>query len=211
MSEKARERLQLLAATLVGCLIALALAYWRPVGETMEKTPVVEAITGDPDTPRSGPADAPVTLVVFTDYQCPICRKAHIAMQAVLAERRDVRVLYKDWPVLGPASESAARVALAADRQGIYPAVHDRLMRREGPLDEAALRRAVAQSGGSWARIEADLASDGRRIERALARHSTQAFSLGLAGTPGYLIGPVLVKGGLDERGFRRAIAQAAE
>lgn len=211
MTEKGRERLQLLAATLVGCIIAIALAYWRPIGERIDSSPAVEAITGDADTPRSGPADAAITLVVFTDYQCPICRQAHGAMQAVLAERRDVRVLYKDWPVLGAASERAARVALAADRQGIYPAVHDRLMRRTGPLDDAALRRAVAESGGSWKRIEADLAGDGARIERALARNANQAFSLGLAGTPGYLIGPVLVKGGLDERGFRRAIAQAAE
>lgn len=71
------------------------------------------------------------------------------------------------------------------------------------------LRNAVVESGGDWRRIQTDLERYRTDIDPELARNGRQAFSLGLEGTPAYLIGPILVKGGLDENGFAHAIGQA--
>ncbi|WP_380877180.1 hypothetical protein ACFB49_11760 [Sphingomonas sp. DBB INV C78] len=211
MTWRRRDTLQFVAALLVGSGAALTFQYFRPIGEKVGETPTVESILADPDAPRTGPADAAITIIVYTDYDCPICRQSYGAMADAIAGRKDVRILNKEWPVLGPRSLRAAKVALAADKQGLYAPVHDRLMRRSGRLDEAELRTAIEQAGGDWARIEADLATDAKRIDAALARVSTEAFALGLQGTPAYLIGPVLVRGGLDEAGFRRALREAAK
>jgi len=203
------EAMQLVLAVTAGAAITLGLRHFNPVGTVIEVTPVTRAVLADREAPRIAPANADVTMVIFTDYQCPACRLSNRAMQAVLAEDRRVRVIFKDWPIFGKASEDAARAAIASDMQGIYARVHDGLMRREGPLDPAALRATVEAVGGSWPRLVDDMDRNRARIDALIQRNATQAFSLGLGGTPGYLIGPVLVRGALNERGFRKALAQA--
>jgi protein-disulfide isomerase len=145
---------------------------------------------------------------MFTDYQCPSCRKADPALRAAITRDGNVRVIYRDWPVFGERSERAAKVALAAHRQGVYAALHRRLMTSPS-LDDRALRIAVEDVGGKWEQLEADLLTDELGIADQLARTSSDASALGLAGTPGYLIGPLLVEGALTEREFLRAFAQA--
>lgn len=211
MTKRRRDVLQFIAACTIGSGAALAFQYFRPIGERVRPTPTIEGILADPDAPRVGPHHAPLTITVYSDYDCAICRQSYGAMRDALADRRDVRVVYKEWPILGPNSMRAARVALAADKQGIYAAVHDGLMRRAERLSDALLRQIVERAGGSWARIEADLVADADRIDKALARNATEAFALGLRGTPAYLIGPVLVKGGLNEAGFRQTLREAAK
>ena len=203
------EAMQQVLAVMVGAMIAAGLRYFSPVGTLIEATPVTQAVLADREAPRIVPADADVTMVIFTDYQCPACRLSNRAMQAVLAEDGRVRVIFKDWPIFGKASEDAARVAIASDMQGIYVKVHDGLMRRKGSLDPAALRAVVEAAGGSWSRLVDDMQRNRTRIDALIARNARQAFSLGLGGTPGYLIGPVLVRGALSERGFRKALARA--
>lgn len=199
----------LLIAVLAGAAFTYGLRYFGSVGTRIERTPVVEAVLADAEAPRINPAGANVTMVVFTDYQCPNCRIANRAMQKILAEDRRVQVIFKDWPILGEASKEAARVAVASDLQGIYAKVHDRMMRQTGRLDQRAMRTAVEAAGGDWLRLVRDRNRNIDRIDALIARNSMQAFSLGLGGTPGYLIGPTLVRGALDERGFRKALAQA--
>lgn len=199
----------LLLAIFAGAAFAYALRNFGSVGDRIESTPVVKAVLGDAEAPRTSPAGANVTMVIFTDYQCPNCRIANRAMQKILAEDRRVQVIFKDWPIFGEASKEAARVAVASGRQGIYAEVHDRMMRQTGRLDETALRTVVEAAGGDWFRLVRDRNRDIDRIDALIARNSMQAFSLGLGGTPGYLIGPFLVRGALDERGFRKALAQA--
>ena len=153
-------------------------------------------------------AEPTLTLVVFTDYQCPACKRAHPAMERALARDGHVRVVYVDWPVFGQVSERAARVALASERQGVYPAVHSRLMAEDRPLTDAVLREAVERAGGDWSRLRRDLVAHGPAIDRQLGRNRQTAFGLGIPGTPAYLAGPVLIKGALDEDEFRRAFAE---
>lgn len=201
--------MQLAVAVAIGAAIAAGLRLFMPVGTLIGTTSVTQAVFADRQAPRIDMGNADVTMVVFTDYQCPACRRSNIAMQKVLAEDKRVRVIFKDWPIFGKASEEAARVAIASDIQGIYLKVHDRLMRRKGALDLASLRAVVEEASGSWPRLVEDLGRNRERIDAQLARNAGQAFSLGLGGTPGYLIGPVLVRGALNERGFRKALARA--
>ena len=154
---------------------------------------------------RHGATD--LTVVAFTDFRCPVCRKADPAMRRAVTCEGNVRLLYKDWPTFGAQSVRAAEVALAADRQEIYPSVHHALMRME--VDEESMRHAVEQAGRSWRQREADLVRHRPMIARQLDKNRLQAFALGLEGTPAYLIGHFLAEGGLSEREFRRAFVQA--
>lgn len=172
-------------------------------------TPVVEAVLSDPGTPVVGPADARVTVVVFTDDQCPICRASEPALERLIRSNPRVRVLFKDWPVLGPASRFAARYALAAQRQGRYLALHRALMQNPPPATPEAMEQVARLAGVDWPRLVADLERDGARIDAQLDRQGYQAWTLGLVGTPDYLVGTDLYQGGLDDRALARAVKRA--
>jgi protein-disulfide isomerase len=148
-------------------------------------------------------------VIVFTDYQCPACKRAAPALAAAFRRDGRVRIIFKDWPIFGPVSERAARVAVASARQGIYPAVHMRLMAERRGLDDAVLQAAVEAAGGSWPRLLADLATHRLAIDRRIAGNGAEAFALSLEGTPSYVVGTLLIVGGMDEAGFTAAFAAA--
>lgn len=192
-------------------IAAVILTVWlqaqRPLGTEVGDNSLVQQVRKDRTSPTVGHPQADVTLILFTDYRCPACRQAHPGMQRALAKDGKVRVVYKDWPIFGPMSERAAAVAIASNFQGIYAAVHDRLM--TGPVrNEADLRVAVETAGGDWSRVQQDLQQRRAEIDDQLGRNRLQAFGLGLGGTPGYLIGPILVRGALTEAEFERAFAE---
>lgn len=203
-----RTMLQLLALAVLGVLAAYALRTTRTLGEPVGTSPTVARILEDDRSPQEIHGEGNLTVVVFTDYQCPACRMADPALRAAIARDGHVRIVYRDWPVFGERSERAAKVALAAHRQGIYAELHHRLM-RSASLDDRALRIAVEEVGGDWEQLQTDLLTDGRAIADQLALTSGDAFALGLSGTPGYLIGPLLVEGALTESEFVRAFDQA--
>ncbi len=181
-----------------------------PLGEEVSDAIDVSALLHAPGFPAEGPRDGAVRMLVFSDYACGVCRQVEPWWRAAVREAGDVRVVHRDWPILGPASLRAARVALAADRQGVYATVHKRLM-RTGRHDDADLRAAVTDAGGTWARIESDLATFDGAITRLIARTAQDALQLGFRGTPGFLIGPVRIEGGASQRQFAQAIERARE
>lgn len=180
-----------------------------PIGEDVSGRIDLASLLDERTSPSSGPADARVTLVVFTDYQCGACRLAHPAMLRAAREAGDVRIVYRDLPVFGPVSEQAARVALASANQGIYPQVHDAFMREPRRLDPPVMREILARFGADWQRVDRDAADPA--VSRQLARNGQDALRLGVSGTPTYLIGPVRIVGALSERGFSRAFDQAED
>jgi protein-disulfide isomerase len=199
----------LLMVVLLGWATGRVMQRAQPIGRDLRGDPAVEAVRRDPDAPRAEVAGATLTMVVFTDYLCPACRAAHPAMTAAVAADGRVRVVWRDWPIFGPRSERAARVAITAARQGIYPAVHDALMTGPPPLDDAVLRRAVEAAGGDWARLTADLRTHDVAITAQLMRTQADARRLDLPGTPAWLIGSRLVTGAIDAGTFRAAFAEA--
>jgi protein-disulfide isomerase len=199
----------LLAALIVmGLLLSVMLRLDRDVGTDVSGSPLAASILKDSSSPTAAARGADLTLVVFTDYQCPACRRSDPEMRRAVQRDGRIRLIYKDWPILGERSRQAARVALASDSQGIYSEVHRNLMAAPD-LGANGLRRAVEAAGGDWEQIEAELARNPERYDRQLAFNASQAFGLGLAGTPGYLIGPILVRGGLSERQFLRVFEEA--
>ncbi len=197
--------LQLLGVILIGWGVSHVLQRTAPIGRDVSSNQTARALLQDRTSPSQEVRQPTLTLVVFTDYQCPACKLADPAMEAAIADDGHVRVVYKDWPIFGALSEHAARIAIAANRQGIYPAVHRRLMDERRRLDEPVLREAIELSGGNWAQIQRDLQLHTAEIEQQLNLNRLNAFALGIAGTPAYLAGPILVSGAIDEAGFARA------
>jgi protein-disulfide isomerase len=203
-----RQLLSLITLVLLAVITAHVLKNTRQLGRTVGASPSAVRVLEDRRSPQIVHGHGSLTVVVFTDYQCPACRKADPALRGAIARDGNVRVVYRDWPIFGERSERAAKVALAGHRQGIYYSLHYRLMRSPS-FDDAALRDAVEVAGGNWSQLQADLHSQGPAIANQLVANRQDAFALGLRGTPGYLIGPLLIEGALTESEFLRAFDQA--
>lgn len=200
-----RPRLTLGLALAAGFLVSGLLQWMPEAGRRLELTQVVQGVLTDPGSPALGAAEPQVTIVVFTDYQCPICKVTDPALTRLVERDPTVRVIWKDWPIRGPASNLAARTALAAHREGRYAQVHAALMAANGQLTPQRIAD-IARAAGA----NPDLAKrHAREIDAQLGRHSLQAFGLGLAGTPSYLVGPYLLEGGLDDHALSQAVERA--
>lgn len=167
------------------------------------------AFLEDTVAPTVKPASYDVTIVEYTDYQCPFCRAAHDALLKLTAEDKKVRIIYRDWPIFGAQSQRAARLAIASQWQGKHAAFHDALMKAPRPLSEHAMKAAAQKAGVDWAKLQADLAARSSEIEALLERNDEQAMQLGLGGTPGFIIGETLYAGGMDLAGLKEAVADA--
>ncbi len=168
-----------------------------------------KAILHDPEAPEIGNPKGDVTIVNFFDYNCPFCKKSAVDLERIVREDGKVRLIYKDWPILTPASSKGAELALAAGYQGKYLAAHNALMAIPGKrVDAERMFAAVKASGVDMNRLQADMKAKSARIAALLQRNADQADSLGLMGTPTYLIGPFRTST-LNYEGFREALAEA--
>ncbi|MFC3216460.1 DsbA family protein [Novosphingobium panipatense] len=111
-------------------------------------------IQNDPVAPTVAPQGYDVTIVVFSDYQCPYCRKVHPALEALLREDKKVKLVYRDWPIFGAPSTEAARAAIASQYQGKHAAFNDALMQSQGKLSSESIRAAADRAGVDWARLQ---------------------------------------------------------
>jgi protein-disulfide isomerase len=169
----------------------------------------VEAMRNDPAMPSVSPAGYDVTIVVFSDYQCPYCRKLHGVLKQVLREDRKIRVVYRDWPIFGPASVEAARTALAVKYQGKHAAFNDALMETPGRIDSQAIQQAVQRAGVDAKRLKSDLATHRAEIDAALGRTAKFADVMDLSGTPALVVGSYLLAGAPEVDALRKAVAMA--
>ena len=161
----------------------------------------------DPESPSVGAPAGGLTLVEFFDYRCGHCRRAKPVLDALLAENADLRLIYKEFPILGPDSTLAARAALAARAQGGYGAFHDALMAAEEPLDHARVFATARAVGLDEERLAQDMMDPA--IDAALARNAALAEALGIAATPSFVIGERVVRGALALAQFRAIVDDA--
>lgn len=169
----------------------------------------VKAILHDPEAPEAGNPKGDVTIVAFTDYNCPFCKKSEPDLNRIIKDDGKVRLVYKDWPILSEASVYGAQLALAAKYQGKYDLVHHALMAIPGKkIPKPKMLEAVKASGIDMTRLNADLKARSASISTLLQRNMDQATALGLEGTPTYLIGPFRTMA-LDYAGFKEALAEA--
>lgn len=194
----------------LGTLALLGAMVVRP-HPVMASDSATELLFNDPETPIGGNPDGGLTIVSFFDYNCPFCRQSTVPLAKVVREDGDIRLIYKDWPILSEASVTGALLALAAHRQGRYEPAHHALMSLEGRADDAAMHDAVASAELDVRRLEQDMDNARADISALLRRNSDQADGLGLRGTPAYIVGPFLVTAALNEEGFRQVVADARE
>src|ERR1700709_804135 len=167
------------------------------------------AVLRDPEIPAAGNADGDITIVEDFDYNCPYCRKLEPELRQVVQDDGKVKLVYKDWPVLGPVSTAAARMALATKYQDKYVAAHDALMGTASRLTEPRIRELLAGAGIDVDRANKDLESNAKAIDAILARNNEQATAFGFKGTPAFIIGKFRVPGALTMAQFDQAIADA--
>ena len=147
----------------------------------------------DASSPVGGNVSGDVTVVEFFDYACPHCKNVTKQVKQLLREDPKVRFVYKELPVLGEASISAARAALAAREQNKYFAFHDALMANPGALSDAVIFRVAGEVGLDVDRLKKDMAS--APITEALQKNRTLAQNLGVNGTPAFVVGDEVAPG----------------
>lgn len=175
-----------------------------------QRTEALQAFTaeiaGETDAPVGGNPQGDVTVVEFYDYLCGFCKRS--AGEVLALKQRDprVRVVYKEFPVLGETSLTLARAALAAHRQGRFEAFHVELMRQESP-DAQAARDLAARLGLDLARFDRDRADPA--LDAQILRNQRQAAALDISGTPAFIIGQTLIPGATDVDSLAQAVVAA--
>jgi protein-disulfide isomerase len=163
----------------------------------------------DPDIPVAGNAGGNISIVEYFDYQCPYCRKVEPELRQVVHEDGKVRLVWKDWPILGPMSVTAARMAQASKYQDKFVEAHDALIAINAKLTEPKIREALAGGGVDIDRLDRDLASSESAISTTLARNNDQATAFEFRGTPAFIVGKFRVPGVLTMAQFTQVIADA--
>jgi protein-disulfide isomerase len=186
-------------------------AYAAPKNDTLPMDNVLSesAVLRDPDLFVAGNPDGDITIVNYTDYQCPYCRKSDVDLRQVVKDDGKIRLIFKDWPILGPASVSAAKMVLAAKYQDKYIQAHEALITATSRLTDDIIRERLAAGGIDVDRAAKDLETNKVRIGEILARNDGQAKAFGFRGTPAFIIGKFRVNSPLIAIQFERAVLDA--
>jgi protein-disulfide isomerase len=198
-------------AALLACVAGAQPALAKKVPVPLERQSNDEVrlfFTEDPDAPRYAPPGYDFTIVEYMDYQCPYCRSANATLKKLIAKDKKVRVIFRDIPVFGPASEKAARIAIAAKYQNKYMAVHDALLQANRPLNDAKIEAAVKNAGADWNRLQADLKRYATDIDDLIERNLLQSEMLHYTGTPGWIFGDTLGYGDVKLIAIEEEIAK---
>ena len=151
----------------------------------------------------AGAPNADVVLVEFFDYACGFCRASNADINRLLSEDRRLKIVWRELPVLGPDSEAAARVSLAAARQGKYPAFYQRLFALGRPT-RTNVERAAQETGIDVAQASGFAGSQEVRAE--LQRNFEMARTLGASGTPTLIVGDQGLQGAVGYDRLKQAI-----
>ena len=163
----------------------------------------------DPEVPVTGNLKGDISIVEWFDYQCPYCRKLEPELRQVVQDDGKVRLVLKDWPILGPVSVVAARMALASKFQDKYLEAHDAMMGVNSRLTEARISELLADAGVDIDRARRDLDANAKTIDAILARNADQATAFSFRGTPAFIVGKFRVPGILTMVQFGQVIADA--
>jgi protein-disulfide isomerase len=163
----------------------------------------------DPDIPAAGNPDGDINIVEWFDYNCPYCRKIAPEIQQVVQDDGKVRLVLKDWPILGEVSKITARMALAAKYQDKFMQAHEAMIGVSSRLTEARARELLAGAGIDMDRLNRDLTTNAKAIDAILARNNAQAEAFGFRGTPSFIVGKFRVPGILTMAEFEMVIKDA--
>ena len=166
-------------------------------------------ILRDPEIPTLGNAKGDITIIEYFDYRCPYCKTVNPVISKIVKDDGHIRLVFKDWPVFGDVSVTAAKLVLAAKYQNKYAEAHEALISMKEKLTEANLFSTLAAAGVDVDRAKSDLASNEAAIAAILARNGEQAEAFGFQGTPAFIVGRFRIPGAMSAENFKRAIADA--
>ena len=166
-----------------------------------------DALFRDPADPVKGNPQGAVTIVEFFDARCGYCKQMQPAMEQLLRRQRDVRLVLKDLPILGPNSVLASRALFAAQRQNKYEPFFDALLALRTDVTEATLQAEAQRVGLDWPRLRRDM--EDPAIQTRINDNLRLAQTLGIEGTPALVIGTTLVPGAVDLDTLQRLVAEA--
>ena len=202
-----REALGLLGA---GATLLGAAALPRSAFAHDDDAVLTEALVlRDPDIPAAGNPDGDISIVEWFDYNCPYCRKIAPELAQVVQDDGKVRMVLKDWPILGEVSKITARFALAAKYQDKFMPAHEAMISVSSRLTEARARELLAEKGIDMDRLNRDLTTNAKAIDAILARNHAQAEAFGFRGTPSFIVGKFRVPGILTMAEFEMVIKDA--
>jgi protein-disulfide isomerase len=156
-----------------------------------------DELTKNADDPVAGNPKGDITLVEFFDYNCGFCKQTYDGLWDAVKADGKVRVVLKEFPILGPDSVTAARIALVAKAQGKYDDVHRAFMKYRGRLDEKTAFRLAAEAGLKEDQLRKDISAP--EIDKQLKRNMDLATALEIGGTPAFVVGDKVVQSALDQ------------
>jgi protein-disulfide isomerase len=157
--------------------------------------------------PSVGDPKADVTIIEFFDTRCPYCRRLEPTMANFLNSDSRVRLVYKDMPILGPASVLGSRALLAAQRQGGYDKLRTAIMQAPPDTTIEMIQQAAEAAGLDWNRLHKDM--DDPAVQARLDANVRLARELGIQGTPALVIGEAMIPGAVDVADIKQAVAEA--
>lgn len=166
-----------------------------------------ELLEKDPNAPVLGNPDGDVTVVEFFDYNCPYCKRAMPQVQGLLDADPNVRLVYREWPILGDGSVFAAKAALAARNQGKYEEFHWALMGMNGRAEEATVLRIAREVGLDIEQLRRNM--EAPEVEEHIATSMRLTQALGFNGTPSFVIGDALVPGFVEQSALEVYVSDA--
>lgn len=165
------------------------------------------AIYDDPDSFVAGNPKGDITIVEFFDYQCGYCKRSFGPLMDTITKDGNVRLILKEFPILGPESLTASHAAIAAMRQGKYFEFHQALFHHKGELPDEKIMSIAASVGLDTARLKRDMADP--KISKQIDRNYELAHALAIKGTPGFIIGGRMHPGALSAEELVAAIKDA--
>lgn len=163
------------------------------------ETPFAGAVAGNPK--------GDVSVVVFFDYACPYCKQGHADIQKLAASDPGVRIVYRDFPVLSPASEEAAMASLSAAQQGRYERFHNTMFESPGKVSHERTVAMVRTAGLNEMQTAKDL--DAPALKAEIKKNLELGRALGLTGTPSYVVGNQILSGAVGYDKLKEAVAEA--
>ena len=153
-----------------------------------------------------GPANAKITVIEFFDYKCGFCHAAQGWVSNLMETRKDIRVIFKELPILSENSSIAAKAAIAAHNQGKYLQMHNALMTAQGDLNPEQIFQIAASVGLNVEKLKVDMEKP--QVEATITAMREQATNLNIGGTPGFVINGKLVSG-FNQEELENALATA--
>jgi protein-disulfide isomerase len=164
-------------------------------------------LQGSTDLPVAGNGKGDITIVEFMDYRCGYCKSVKPVLDEVIRSDGKIRLVLKEFPILGPASRTASMAAIAAHKQGKYLAFHNALMAYPNNLTDEVIFALARQVGLDLAKLKDDMKSP--ETQALIEKTHKLATDLGINGTPGFIIGDEIIPGAVSADEMKKKIAEA--